>query len=338
MRRWYEDWEKLNPVLADGEVGEIIGMVQTKTGDGVSTWKELSFTPPAAESDSIPGLPTVRKFPFAFDTPDLATGAVVYTPTVGDVLLDAWIEIDTAWDGTTPLGDFGPFADTNQGLLVEAGLSALKMDAAESDGGYGANGLLNGAQVRSLAMSHTLRNIPNTIVVSSDPALGVKTGSPAAYNGFSAVPAKWRVANPIKVVVSRDGTTATTDATVTAASAPTLPLTVVAASNDTFTYDSVVYTIAPGTYTTLAELTTAIGAATHAGTAFSTVVAVTNDSTALVFTAAGDLGANANGKSITGIDANTGLTNPTTFAGGVGGDPGSTQGSAVLYLVTVTPV
>lgn len=43
MRKWFHEWQKLNPILADGEVGEIIGMLITKTGDGKSTWKELSY-------------------------------------------------------------------------------------------------------------------------------------------------------------------------------------------------------------------------------------------------------------------------------------------------------
>jgi hypothetical protein len=34
---------------------------------------------------------------------------VVYTPTIGDVLFDAWIEVRTPWDGTTPLCDYGVF-------------------------------------------------------------------------------------------------------------------------------------------------------------------------------------------------------------------------------------
>lgn len=54
----------------------------------------------------------VRSFVFDFATADILTGAALYTPTVGDVLLDAWIEIDVAWDGTTPRGDIGLFAET----------------------------------------------------------------------------------------------------------------------------------------------------------------------------------------------------------------------------------
>lgn len=50
MRKWLTDWEKLNPILADGEVGEIIGMLETKTGDGKTPWNELLYT---GESDSV---------------------------------------------------------------------------------------------------------------------------------------------------------------------------------------------------------------------------------------------------------------------------------------------
>lgn len=61
------------------------------------------------------GVPIVRKFPFAYNTPGILTGAALYTPTVGDILLDAWIEIDTAWNGTTPGSDVGQFIDQHVG-------------------------------------------------------------------------------------------------------------------------------------------------------------------------------------------------------------------------------
>lgn len=64
----------------------------------------------------------------------------------------------------------------------------------------------------------------------------------------------------------------------------TLPLVVVAATNDSFTFNSNVYVVAPGTYTTLAALATAVGAALHSATAFSTLVTVTASGTGLLFT------------------------------------------------------
>lgn len=54
---------------------------------------------------------TVRVIAKAFDhtTAGLATGAALYTPTIGDQLIQAWVEFDTAFDGTTPKADFGAF-------------------------------------------------------------------------------------------------------------------------------------------------------------------------------------------------------------------------------------
>jgi hypothetical protein len=45
--------------------------------------------------------PGIRAFPFAFDTAGLDTGIEIFTPKIGDLLIDAWFEVDTAWDGTT---------------------------------------------------------------------------------------------------------------------------------------------------------------------------------------------------------------------------------------------
>lgn len=66
--------------------------------------------------------------------------------------------------------------------------------------------------------------------------------------------------------------------------AVTLPVTVVAATNDDFVFNGNHYVIAPGTYTTLATLAAAVGAALHSATAFSTLVTVTASGTGLLFT------------------------------------------------------
>ena len=67
--------------------------------------------------------------------------------------------------------------------------------------------------------------------------------------------------------------------------AVTVPHTVTLDTNDHFTYNSVDYTIAAGTYNTLALLKNAIAAATAASaTPFSTVVAVTVSGTGFKFT------------------------------------------------------
>lgn len=54
----------------------------------------------------------------------------------------------------------------------------------------------------------------------------------------------------------------TRHAYVVATNAPTLPLTIVAATNDTFQFNSVAYTIPPGIYTTIGALADAVNLST----------------------------------------------------------------------------
>lgn len=115
-------------------------------------------------------------FPFAFNTPGLAAGVVAYVPSIGDILLDAWVEVDAAWDGTTPLCDFGTFVGTAAGLFAGAPVDLTKADSQ----GFGTGLLTNGGQ-GSLA--------------------GVQNGA-----AKRVVPATFVAANPLKVAVSRDGT------------------------------------------------------------------------------------------------------------------------------------
>lgn len=79
--------------------------------------------PQGAQGAAGVGTYLIRKFTFAFNTANLTTGAALYTPTVGDILYDAWIEVDTAWDGTTPLADVGLFTAGGPptGLFAVAG-------------------------------------------------------------------------------------------------------------------------------------------------------------------------------------------------------------------------
>ncbi len=129
------------------------------------------------------GAPVVRAFPFAFDTPNILTGAALYTPTIGDILLDAWIEIDTAWDGTTPLGDVGTFA-------------------GESSGFYG--GTTSAVDMKSASRPD---NIVTGVLSFRNGALAQEAQTGAAPTPLSAaVIGKLTSANPIKVCVSQDGT------------------------------------------------------------------------------------------------------------------------------------
>jgi hypothetical protein len=267
---------------------------------------------------------TVRKFPFAYNTPSLDTEAALYTPTIGDILYDGWIEVDTAWNGTTPKGD----------IVIQGAIVGLFYNAAEP-----------------LDMTSADATVDTGMLSSggSGPSL-------QATNNFSAgaptrnVPAKFVTADPVCVVVSQDGTV-TTQSTVLADSAPTSPLVVTAILHKNFVFTGTAgggtpetFTLTNGTYTGIAQIVAAMRAATGSvsGEAFATLVNVTVDSTKILLTDIVDSGIAGNGDTITvgATDASAALGftgNPDTFAGGTGGNPGSSTGAAILYLVTATP-
>ena len=139
-------------------------------------WNGSAWVPgSAAGSESV-----VRSFAFAFDDAGLETGLELYVPTPGDILIDLWIEIESAWDGATPKGDAGDLA-SGSGWFSSIGFGALDMtvpDAPEF-----APNLLSSPQVSSLYQA------------------GIYSGP------FRSLPAQFIEATPIKVVVSQDGTT-----------------------------------------------------------------------------------------------------------------------------------
>ena len=142
------------------------------------------------------GAPVVRAFQFAYNTPSILTGAPLYTPTPGDILLNAWMEIDTAWNGTTPIGDFGQFlAGETEGLLnfisfVSANVDMSAADSAIQTTGSSIYGSTNGAGSSVDLVADSLTNSAGS--------------SGATVNRY--VPGVFRGADPIKVVVSQDGT------------------------------------------------------------------------------------------------------------------------------------
>lgn len=95
------------------------------------------------------------------------TGVEFFTPTSDEVasgiwLLDAWFEIDTAWDGTSPGGDIGTYLFASEGLFVSH--EVIDMTQADEDGaayGYGGAGLLYNPHTNntSLLVSAANQNI-----------------------------------------------------------------------------------------------------------------------------------------------------------------------------------
>jgi len=157
----------------------------------------MGFSFPPGGGGGGAGSPVVRKFPFVFDTPGILTGAALYTPTLGDILLDAWIEVDTAWNGTTPTGDVGTFVSASFGMWVNVGGG---VDMSRADSTFDTAGPLFGVSPSLVSFG------TNDIGQSAAAVAGHGPGT-----GIRQVPAKFTSADPIKVCVSQDGSNAGLD-------------------------------------------------------------------------------------------------------------------------------
>lgn len=107
----------------------------------------------------------LHRFNFAFNTPSLTTGVTVLNPTPGDILLDAWVEVDTAFNGTTPHADIGDFNGANTGWFAEAGqiIDLSVADAAAGSGPLLLNKSVVGGRATDLAaegFAGQLREVP----------------------------------------------------------------------------------------------------------------------------------------------------------------------------------
>ena len=307
--------------VVTGAVGDLLLDTTTpavwQNTDGAMAWQLVG--PTVATGDVV-----VRQFPFAFDTPNLLTGADLYNPTIGDLLLAGWIEIVTPWDGTTPKGDFGSFIVNDRVVQAES-IGAGLCDVV-------------GSGVMSMDQPPTTPAGAGLVIPQ------VQQGG-AILAGGGKVPGRFTTNNAIRAMVSQSGfgpanATATADNTP-----PVLPLVVVAGVNDEFVYVPTgdTYTVAPGSYATVADCAVAMMTATTGGNPLSDVVNVTSDGTFIILWALA-AGTTLNGQVAIGVGTNDvsaglGWDGTEQFANGTddGGDPGSTQGSATLYLVTATP-
>lgn len=174
-----------DPLPSGGTTGQ--ALVKESDTDG-----DVGWNGPYA---SAAGTHITHKFSFTHATAGLATGAVAvftdgYTPAEGDLLIDAWIEIGTAWDGTTPLGDFGPFVGSALGMFGNQGFGPIDMTL--EDGTYAGWAVLS-------------QNFGATTVSGLYQA--VLSGGNPGLNGYRSLPGKFASADPLKVCVSTTGRT-----------------------------------------------------------------------------------------------------------------------------------
>lgn len=182
--------------------GTSSGDVLTSQGDGApAEWQP-------AGGGSQPGVSIVRRIPFAFDTPGLSdgTGAPLYVPTIGDILLDAWLEIDTDFDGTTPFGDLGCLAGAaSHGLFYNLSGEAVPMD--QHDGvSFNQTCLSQGKSLNSIRLVEPVvqgTSDYNGLYAVNDTAVDLISGP--ISGGSRMLPAKFVTADPLSVWVTQDG-------------------------------------------------------------------------------------------------------------------------------------
>lgn len=127
------------------------------------------------------GVAVTRSFAFAFDTPGLNDGVVVYEPAVGDLFMQAAILGITGFDGTDAKADIGTFAGTDIGFFSASGVGLSFLGTPNTQGGwtYSFAGLNEGGVIWRADTTD-----PLLLVVSQD---GLKGGAPVGGTVGEAV-------------------------------------------------------------------------------------------------------------------------------------------------------
>lgn len=142
---------------------------------------------PAKSGGSVKGVPIIRHFPVNYNDPNILTGQAFYTPTVGDLLLGAWLSISTSWNGTTPKFDFGLLSGGDTTGLMHLALGG----SSETSPGSGDTTTQAGALGLQILGSSLNQNIAVTTAA-------------LAWGGMSA-PSKFVSATPLKYWVTSTG-------------------------------------------------------------------------------------------------------------------------------------
>lgn len=116
----------------------------------------------------------IRAVPANFDTAGLASsGLVIETPEAGDLILDAWIDVDTAWNGTTPKADIGFFQGGAAGIFAH-GSGAVDLTQADATYDNLVTNVGNAGVLRTVkaVAARVVAKAPLLLVVSQNGLLG----------------------------------------------------------------------------------------------------------------------------------------------------------------------
>ncbi len=134
------------------------------------------------------GFPRVLSYSFTYDSPNLLTGHEFYTPIVGDILLDAWFEVDIAWDATA-FCDFGTYYGGTHPTSGIFGRIEQPIDLTISDSESGITGLLTAWEAGDGGSTDLIASSSNS----------------GLYQFLRSAPAKFTTTNPFKIVANTTG-------------------------------------------------------------------------------------------------------------------------------------
>lgn len=179
-------------VVVDGVLYEATAAVPVDTSPpNADYWEVVSgeiVTPSPA------GIPAHYVQPFAWNSLTSAEWAAEglpvtgYQPNDGDLILAAWFETDTLWNGTTPKADIGTFDGGNDGVFTELLSGTISLGTADSaitdNAGLDkiATDVLN-LDTAGMPIRVTSPANPLTIIVSET---GVKGGTAAGASAGSS--------------------------------------------------------------------------------------------------------------------------------------------------------
>lgn len=169
-------------VLVNGTLYQAVQAVPVNEGPPNATYWEVVGGEQAATPASIPA-----HYAFPFDhtagSAALAAGILIdtYIPNEGDVIIEAWFEVDIAFNGTTPKLDWGSFSST-EGIMHE--LNSAVVDATVADAAVANNDTFKtpSAKLGGVAL-RVVKTAPLYVVLSED---GTKGGTASAATAGSA--------------------------------------------------------------------------------------------------------------------------------------------------------
>lgn len=188
--------------LAAGDLDVVVDVSDT-TMAASGTDKKITQAEKAVGLARLGGFPRVYKFDFAYNTPNIGDSSdsythapVIFTPAVGDVLLDLWMVMGTIFNGSTTGLYIGTAADLNAGVDITDTFNAFDPTVADTaaqlafanDGYTSFSGLM-------VANASGRRVVPATFT-ATDP-LRIWTGATGSTQGAGSI--YLSVASPIQL-------------------------------------------------------------------------------------------------------------------------------------------